>query len=519
MKVLLVRPPRYYWPFLSEWDLWQMPLAYPCLAGVLREHDVDVNIIDCCPERIGWKSLRDVLKREKPDIVACGDEIMFVHEGGKLFQMAKELDPETITIAGGHFHSFMSEYSLNKWPIDYIVRFEGEYTMLELVQALESGAKNLREVKGIAFKENGKVIETPPRPLIENLDELPMPAYDLLPIRKYGLFAKLWFHPCVTIEHSRGCVGQCHFCMLWVIMGEHTCENGKWVAKPRWRTKSVERTIQEMEFLYNKYKVRTFFFIDPTFDVDPKWSERFADAVLERDMDINFFAFSRADFVIRDHKNGVLKKMVDAGLIWTVIGVERALDHQLKEMRKGGYAHERTLEAFRILKKYYPQVWRQGTFINGVRSETRESMFEQLKFARKCDLDYPTFHSVTPMPGTTLWEEAKKEGWLEEEDFSKYDWYRPVMASEHLSREEIGKLNMELSARYAVPRIPKLWLISKFGRNRFRRSSADWFIKVGFNMWKDYRRKMKSLPKEERKKLGGFLEGMERNKKPDWYDT
>ena len=154
-KILLVRPPRYLWPFINESDNFLLPLGLPCIAGAIRAKmpEVEVKVIDCPPLKIGWESLGRILREERPDAVGAGDETLYHHEAVKLFELAKNINPGIITIGGGHFFSWMLESSLENFPIDIIVRFEGEETIVELLNALKN-KKDLSQVKGIAYRKD-----------------------------------------------------------------------------------------------------------------------------------------------------------------------------------------------------------------------------------------------------------------------------------------------------------------------------------------------------------------------------
>ncbi len=186
-KILLVRPPRYLWPFINESDNFLLPAGLPCIAAAIRAKikTIEVKIVDCPPLKIGWESLRGILKQENADIVGAGEEALYHHEAAKLFRLAKEINPDVITIAGGHFFSWMVDHSLSKFLIDVIVRFEGEETVVELIDALMNNI-DLSAVKGIAYKNNGVIVTTALRPLVKDLDMLPIPAYDLMPMGEYS---------------------------------------------------------------------------------------------------------------------------------------------------------------------------------------------------------------------------------------------------------------------------------------------------------------------------------------------
>jgi anaerobic magnesium-protoporphyrin IX monomethyl ester cyclase len=517
MKVLLVRGPRYYWPYINEYDNFLLPQSLPCLAAILRDNDIDVIPLDCMPLKMGWHSLRKFMERGKADVVGVGDsETLYSHEAIKVLQLAKEVDKETITIAGGHHFSNLVEETMRDPQIDFIVRWEGEYTLLELVQELMKPAQeqDFKKIKGIAFRSgDSKIICTPPRPLIENLDELPLPAYDLMPMDRYGKSRYLFSPQGTTIHHSRGCTGSCLFCACWVQMAEHEIRDGKFTSRPKWRTKSVERTIEEMELLHHKYKKRYLVFTDDTWNVSPKWNEEFANALLERDLDLHWFAFMRADFILRDERIGIFKKLVDAGLVHVGIGVERAFDDELQLLGKTGYSREKTKECFNMLREKYPHVFKQATFVVGLRNETRETLLEQLKFAIEIGADYPGFHPITPVPGTPIWGTAKEKKWIEVDDFGRYDWMTPIISSEYLSREEIGKLVISMNRKFIRPE----WLLrGLFSSNKFKRDMYIWWLLVSLRIaWGSIKERINPLKKEPE---GGNEYIFKRFVKPKWYD-
>lgn len=483
MKILLLRSPRYYWPFINEYDNFLLPQSLPCLAAALREHGFTVKVIDCMPMKIGWQSLHNLIQEEKPDIVGVGDsESLYSKEVIRTLQLVKTISPRIITVVGGAHFSNLAEESLGQYPIDFIVKGEGESTLVELVKELGQVKPALGKVKGIVFKEGDNIVETTPQPLIQNLDDLPLPAYDLMPMNDYGKARFLFSPGGITIHHSRGCISNCEFCVWWTQMGERKVENGKVKVSPRWRTKSVERTLEEIELLYYKYNKKFLIFVDDSWNIDPAWNERFADAVLKKNLPIQWFAFMRADFIIRDEKLKIMGKLVKAGLRHVSMGVERAATEDLKLMGKKCYTTDIVKEAMSILRNKYPQVFRQATFIVGIRNETKESMLSQLKYAQEMRVDYPAFHPITPVPGTELWNKAKQQGWLEVTDFSYYDWSTPVMSSKHLSRYQIDELIYILNKEYA--RIS--WLLKGlFSRHAYRRNIYIWWVLVAAKMFWD----------------------------------
>ena len=511
-KILLVRPPRYLWPPVNESDNFLMPLGLPCIASALRKDipGIQIKIIDCPPLKIGWKTLASLIKDEKPDIIGAGEEALYHHEAVKVFQIAKDFNPEVVTIAGGHFFSWMPEHSLERFPIDYIVRFEGEETIVELVKALIE-KKSVENVKGISYKCAGKIKNNPLRPLVADLDSLPMPAWDLMPVKNYSPAGYLW-PKAATLESGRGCIGHCSFCSLWTFWGEHGSGNNRLKVTQHYRKKSPQRVLEEIDILYHKYGRRFLHIADPTWNVDPKWVEEICDGILKRKFkNLHWWAYLRADYIIRDEKIGLFAKMVKAGLNHPLVGVERLSEKDLKNLDKN-YNQSMIKQAFGIMKKY-PQVCRQGTLITCLRDDTRESMLELPKYAQELDIDGLVFHPVAPVPGTILYEEAKEKGWLEVKDFKEYDWCTPVWSSQTLSREELAKLNIEVTKRFYLSD-PLATIKKLFSRSVHTRRVYRWFVmNLFFVLCVQIKDRLLKGKKEDL--VCGYL----RLIKPKWYDS
>lgn len=526
MKVLFLEPPRRTWPYMNFEDNYLTKQAYLCLAANLRAYGFPlVSILDCMPLRMGWKTLAARLQELRPDVVAIGENhALYADEAIKALRLAKKVLPGVTTIAGGaHFTNLADTYlghgagprcstpppflAREKGAIDYIVKGEGDVTLVELVQHLCSHEGPPLHVPGLAFARNDEVVHTAVRPLVDNLDSLPLPAYDLLPMELYGK-ARLLFSPGgTTISHSRGCAHSCSFCVWWTQMARRTVDpdTGREVLSPCWRTKSVDRTMEEVELLAERYGKKGLVFVDDCWNLDPEWSRSFAKAMKSSGLRVNWFAFMRADCLVRDHRNGVLRELVEAGLSHVSIGAERVEDGELSRFDKRNYSAKTTREAFRVLKEEHPRVFRQATFIVGVPSETRSSMLQQLNFARELDLDYPGFHPLTPVPGTRLWDEAMESGLIEADSFDQFDWATPVMASAQMTRREIEETLIELEKSYVS--LP--WLIRGLtSASSYKRAMYKWFVKVSLHMGLDIARATLLRSK------GPLMPLL----KPTWYD-
>ncbi|MBN95839.1 MAG: hypothetical protein CL928_17500 [Deltaproteobacteria bacterium] len=511
MKVMLIFSPRYYWPFVSEGDNYLVPQSLVYLSAVLREAGHDVRVYDCMPLKMGWRSLENAMRDFDPDAVCVGENhALYAHEAMKVVQLAKDVVPRARRIVGGaHFTNLYNKY-MSEHPIEFVVCAEGEYTLRDLIEELEQPDPDPSKVQGIVYRQgegdDEEFIKTHPRVLIEDLDALPLPAYDLVPMDRYGT-SKLLFSPGgTTIHHSRGCTASCSFCVWWTQMAHREeWDDGTVELRPRWRTKSVDRTMEEIEELYYRYGKKCYVWVDESWNIDARWNDQFADEVIRSGMDITWFAFMRSDCIIRDEKRGILEKLVHAGLRHLCIGVERAEDERLKQFNKGFYNNDQLRETFRILDKY-PAIFKQATFIVGTRYETRESMFRQAELAKELNVDYPAFHPITPVPGTPVFDQAMQEGWITLEDFTEFDWMTPMMDSDYMTREEIGRALYDINRKFVTPR----WLLKGLlSKNKYKRDMYKWWLKVALGVSVDALKHRVNPVKEQ-----SFTNLV----KPDWYD-
>src|SRR6185503_8106484 len=291
----------------------------------------------------------------------------------------------------------------------------------------------------------------------------------------YGKSRYLFSPGGTTIHHSRGCVSKCSFCAWWTTMADRkVVEGGPDKLSPRWRSKSLDRIFEEIELLYYKYGKRSYVWVDESWNIDPKFNEAFAERTIESGMQTKWFAFMRADCIVRDEKKGILEKLVRAGLSHILIGVERAEDDSLALLDKRFYTGGVATEALRIFKEKYPQVFLQATFIVGVRDESKESLGKQVAMAKKLDIDFPAFHPITPVPGTPIFAEAVREGWITEDAFDDFDWLTPVLDSKYLTRTEIGNALYEMNKEF----VNTPWMLKGlFSKVPYKRDMYIWFVK------------------------------------------
>jgi len=509
MKIAFVRTPRYVWPFNSETSAFWQPLGFMSLAGqIVNSHpDWPVKIIDCPGSKIGWKTLLSMLGGDWPDVVCVGEETVSSDEAMRLASLVKQHNPATVVIGGGVFFSYAAQESLGSGLIDYIVHGEGEQGLCELLCAVSQGG-NVGGIKGISYRKGVQIKSTAARWPIAEMDALPMPAWSKVPMRLYGSGSKN--HPgLVSIEHSRGCTDRCSFCSLWKQMGQPS-EDGEGI-KPYYRSKSAERSLEEVMRLVRDFDRRTFGWVDPTWNTDPKWTDEFSGLLLKNNMRIRQTAWLRADHVVRDEELGILEKAVHAGLCQVMIGVERTDEASLKGLNKHSNGPEVTARAFEIFRRKYPSVLTIGSVIFGLWDETKKSLDELSRYPYKVGMDFCFYIPLTPNPGTQVYEDAVRRQIIEVGDRRAYNFHTPIMRTKHFSAKQLEKLYFKLLFRVGFDRI--LDHLRQFFRVRDKRR----------------KRAYRSLLKYGARIAGRYVIGRLRHpfsskptvysRKPVWYDS
>ena len=425
MRILFIEPPKDIWFVMGEYV--PPPYGIIQLAAYLEKKvsNVEIEILDCNAQQIDWKGLERGIESLQPDIVAssalatCNTYVVV-----RTLEIAKKINPNILTITGGQHFSALAQESLETYSvIDVIVREEGEETLVELVRNARKKSF-FPKIKGISYLHKGKIYHNPSRPLIDNLNELPYPGYHLVEdiIQKYHFAAMAGRKaPYALIEGSRGCLHRCTFCTQW----RHWCGV--------WRLKSAERIADEMEYCYQKFGSRFIWLTDDDFGSGNR-AKKLADELLKRKIgdDLMWFLQWRGDDVVRN--SDVLPKMRRTGLHWVMIGVERYDDYTLKKFNKN-LNQEDSKTAIKLLKKN--DIFAHAMFVIGDRKDTAESISNLRDFSNELDPDFAIFTTLTPFPGIELFEKAKRNGWIEDYNWSHYDMIHAIMPTESLSRNEV----------------------------------------------------------------------------------
>jgi radical SAM superfamily enzyme YgiQ (UPF0313 family) len=396
-------------------DISTPPLGLGYLASVLRNNGFKVKIIDNMIEKF---KLPDIINKIKDSaVVGITSTTPTFNSALKYAKAIKEKLPNIFIILGGVHVTFMPYDVLRHEFVDAVCIGEGEYTLLELAERIDAG-KSFDGVRGVIYKDGGRIVYNGPREQIQDLDSLPFPAYDLMPINKYTVFGhKLEHFPMIT---SRGCPFGCRYCSSSLFMGR------------KFRARSAENVVDEIEWLVNDFKAKYVAFSDDTFTLNKKRVEKICDEIRNRKLDVEWSCSSRVDTINKD----LLRKMKRAGCSAIYYGVESAKPEILKYYRKR-IDLEKVKTAVKLTKE--EGITTICSFIIGAPYEKKKDMQATLKFALKLDPDYAQFSILTPYPGTEIYSEAKKKGLLLTTNFDDYTAGKPVLKNMYMSPKEISK--------------------------------------------------------------------------------
>lgn len=427
MKVLFVNPPQ----TASKYKFMGViapPLGIAYMAGVLQENNIDVEILDASAEDMDFKDVEKELLKRKPDLVALTALTPTIGRALETAQIVKETLPDSIVVMGGYHPTFNFIETLEDENVDIVIRGEGEYIMLNLVQALENQS-SLHDVKGIVFedKNSKEIVVNPEAPLIQNLDELPFPALNLLPMKKYRLL-DMDTHM-TTMITTRGCPMQCSFCSSAAMHGKKI------------RERSVENIVDEIEYLKTNYDIDTIAFMDDTFTLKKRKVMAICDEILKRNIEIMWGCTSRVDTL--DEK--LLKKMKEAGCITIFIGVESADQQQLDNMCKNTTI-AKIENAFKIARKL--KIRTIASVALGMPGDTKEIMNKTVKFVHKLKPNYAIYSLATPYPGTRFYKEAFEKNLIKIKDWSKYTLITPILETIDCSLNDMRKIQAKAFMKF-----------------------------------------------------------------------
>jgi len=416
-KVLLITPP-YHSGVMESAGVW-LNVGFVYIAGSLRASGFDPIIYDAMSYWHGYDDIEKRITDIRPDVVATTAFTAEIVDALKVLKLAKDINPEIITIIGNVHPTFCYEeiFKRHYQYVDYIVCGEGEETMVDLMNVL-SGGGNRSKVKGIVYKEEGEIVVTPPREYIKDLDSLPM-AWDLIdwPIYTYRPIKDSVL---AIVSSSRGCSQQCSFCsqqLFW---------------QRQWRGRSAENFVSELEFLRNTYGVNVVMIPDETPTLERQRWEKILDLKIERGLDTKLLLETRVDDIVRDED--IMWKYKEADVDHIYVGVESTSQITLDIFKKNIKVEE-SKKALDLINEY--DIVSETSFVLGMPDDTREKIRDTVELAKYYNPDLAFFLAIAPWPYSEIYPTLKP--YIEVYDYSKYNLVEPVIKPKEMTIDEVRK--------------------------------------------------------------------------------
>lgn len=427
MKIVLINPPLTAKDIFGDWDLsgvdtYCPPLGLLYIGAFLREHGHSPYIIDANSLKMSLDKLLESVVALDPDVVGITSTTVSITGANRIAEELKGQGLLSPIVLGGPHITAVPMETLEKFSaFDYAVIGEGEITSLELINGLSKNGP-ISQIQGVVWRDDsGKPIMNPPRPLIKDLDTLPLPAWDLLPNFPDGyphsaLETKRL--PAATIITSRGCPHRCTFCDRAVF--------GNAV-----RHHSADYTLNLIRELKTKYGIKDLMIVDDNFLLNRKKLFTICDAIIQENLDLSWYCLGHVKYMTSDR----LEKTNQAGCWIMEVGIESGCDRILQFIKKNTSKAE-IATAVERAKKAGIKV--KGNFIFGLPTETLESLEETIQFAKSIDISLFQQTFMTILPGCELSEHANKYGTYQE-DWSKSTMYDVSFVPNGLTQDDLLK--------------------------------------------------------------------------------
>jgi anaerobic magnesium-protoporphyrin IX monomethyl ester cyclase len=407
------------------------PLGICYLSAILKNENYHVELIDQAAMGFNLQQIIKWIKKQDPDVLgfstltASGSGISAALTSIEV----KKWNPN-IKIVFGNRHVNHNDYRvLKKYPeIDVCVRDEGESTFLELVKALEKN-QSLKDIKGLTYRDNGKIKRNEKRPLIKDLDAIPFPDRKALKFEYTGSFGGLEFAPegFTSMISSRGCPYNCTFCY-----GKRTVG---------FRSRSVENIMKEILLLESQgYKYLNF--VDDNFTVSRKRVIKLCRLMQKEKIALDWICEGRVNQVSDD----MLREMRRAHCRIIFYGIESANQRILDYYNKNITPTQSIQAVKKTRKAKIPFIL--GSFIVGAPGETYSEIYNTLKFAQKLDIDFPVYNLLGTMPGTDIWDEMVEKKILDEDKYWEEGVHISDIDPNGVPTEKISNLILEMLKQF-----------------------------------------------------------------------
>jgi radical SAM superfamily enzyme YgiQ (UPF0313 family) len=449
VDILLVFPPttvaeRYgkNWIGDSGGDLPPLGICY--IASYLREQGYGVGILDCPALGLSLDRIVEVVRARDPRCIGLSATTFALPTSIKLARRLREEFPDKVLILGGSHANAVPEDPMRNYDcFDLVVHGEGEITCRVLLEELRR--KNwdraaflgdhawLASTQGLVFRKGAEIVRTPERPYIADLDSLPLPARDLMPVEKYIPLPNQYRRtPIAHMVIIRGCPYVCTFCDQ---------------AYTTARTTSPKRTVEEVTSLVRDFGVREVSFWDDTMTYNRRWMTEFCERMRDAKLDVIWSCYAAARTLNPD----LLKLMKEAGCWNIFFGIETGDPQLMKNISadKKNVDADLVRKVVRWTKEAGIEV--RGSFMIALPGETPEMAEANIRYAVELDPEYAQFSITTPFPGTQLYNEIKQGKWgkLTTEDFSQFQaWNVVFLPDGYESQEQVWEMEKRAFRRF-----------------------------------------------------------------------
>ena len=455
-KVILVNPPLTLKDRYGSFDLGgteMPPLGLTNLAAMLRKHGFCVEIIDGEALHLTCEEIAELILEKTPLFVGFTSVALSIHKTAKIASLIKSKNPSIKTVVGGPHLTAVPGKTFEMFSqLDIGVIGEGDITIVELAESINSKNK-LHEVKGLLIREDGKLCFTEPRPLIENLDILPLPAWDLLPKISEHYIPPLNSYnrsPVGFLVTTRGCYAKCNYCSRAVY--QNTV-----------RQFSAEYIVKMIEDLQNNYKIKEIVFEDDEFLTKKDRVIKLYDLFKEKKINLSWSCLTRINKANPD----ILKMMKEMGCWQISYGIESGNQEVLNFLKKG--TNLRKIEETIAWTKD-AGIIPKGFFMIGHPVDTKETILDTINFAKKLALIDFQVSIFTPLPGSEIYKDAHKYGWFDD-NWEKMNYWNILFIPKGLSAEELRAFQKKAFREFYLR--PKI-IISHISRLR----SKDQLLKL-----------------------------------------
>lgn len=437
MKAMLINPPEAHGVKMvregrcmqreGAWTSIWPPISLALCAAMLEKVGFEVVLRDCIVEEMSSEALGLLAKSFKPDLAVINTATPSIESDLSVAKLVKEANPQATTVAIGIHVSVLSRECLELEPaLDVIVRGEPEFTVRALAVAKQKSA-GFGEIASISYRRGAEIVANADGRAAESLDDLPFPAWQLIDLTKYLM--PFTTRPFLLVVTSRGCPYRCKFCAAKAYYGS------------RIRLRSPKRVVDELEWAANELGIKDFLFWAESFTMKREYALEVCEEILRRKLSIRWVCNSRVDSV----DVALLRKFKQAGCWMIGYGIECGTQRVLDEMGKGTTLAQ-AVDATKAAKSAGLEV--TGHFVVGYPGERPGEVRETIEFAKALDLDYAQFYCAVPFPGSEMYEIARRRGWIQTDDWSRFEQNYSVLDVPGFSAEQVMTLRREAFRKF-----------------------------------------------------------------------